>query len=91
LNLLILFGTFGTGLGEGEARVGGRINIIFHSIVLGKPERKMLLGRPRRRWDDNIRRGLRELDVRDENWPDVAQDIFQWRTFVTAAMNLRVL
>jgi len=48
-------------------------------------------GRKRRRWEDNIRRDLREVAVRDENWLDIAQDRIQWRTFVTAAMNLRVL
>jgi len=46
-------------------------------------------GRLRRRWEDNIRRDLREVGVYDENWLDVAQNI-EWRTFVTAAMNLRV-
>jgi len=48
------------------------------------------LGRLRRRLEDNIRRDLREVGVRDENWLDIAQDIIQWRTFVTAAKNLRV-
>jgi len=48
------------------------------------------LGIPRRHWEDNIRRDLREVGVRDENWLDIAQDIIQWRTFATAAMNLRV-
>jgi len=48
------------------------------------------LGRQRHRWEDNITTDLREVGARDENWFDVAQDRIQWRTFVTAAMNLRV-
>jgi len=48
------------------------------------------LGKSRRRWEDNIRRYLRDVGVRDENWLDTAKDRIQWRTFVTAAMNLRV-
>ena len=63
---------------------------ILHSIVVGKPEGKRPLGRPRRRWEDNIRRDLREVGIRDENWLDVAQERILWRTFFTAAMNLRV-
>jgi len=47
------------------------------------------LGRPRGRWEDNIR-DLREEGVRDENWLNVAQYRIQWRTFITVAMNLRV-
>jgi len=48
------------------------------------------LGKLRRRWEDNIRRDLREVGVRDENWLDIGQDRIQWRTFVTASMNLQV-
>lgn len=62
----------------------------LYSILVGRPDGKRPLGRPRRRWEDNIRRDLREVGVRDENWLDTAQDRIQWRTFVTAAMNLRV-
>ena len=62
----------------------------LYSILVGKPEGKRPLGRPRRRWHENSRRDLREVDVQNENWLDLAQDRIQWRTFVTAAMNLRV-
>ena len=58
--------------------------------MVGKPERKRPLGRPRRRWDDNIKRDLREENVKDENWLYFPKNIIQLRTFVTAAMNLRV-
>ena len=70
------------------ARMGEKRRL--YSIVVGKPEGKRPLGRPRRRWEDNIRRDLREVGIRDENWLDVAQERILWRTFVTAAMNLRV-
>ena len=69
------------------ARMGEKRRL--YSIVIGKPDGKRPLGRPRR-WNDNITRDLREVDVQDEYWLDVAQDRIQWRTFVTAAMNLRV-
>jgi hypothetical protein len=48
----------------------------FYSIIVGKPEGKRPLRRPRRRWEDNIRRDLREIGVCDENWLAVAQDIY---------------
>ena len=70
------------------ARMGEKRRL--YSILIGKPEGKRPLGRPRRRWEDNIRRDLREVGIRDENWLDVAQERILWRTFVTAAMNLRV-
>ena len=70
------------------ARMGEKRRL--YSTLVGKPEGKRPLGRPRRRWEDNIRRDLREVGVCDENWLDLAQDRILWRTFVTAAMNLRV-
>ena len=63
--------------------------IIQKKLKKGWPEEKRLVGRPRHRWED-IRRDLREAVVCDENWLDLAQDKIQWRTFVTAVMNLRV-
>ena len=70
------------------ARMGEKRRL--NSIVVGNPEGKRPLGRPRRRCKNNIRRNLRESGVRDENWFDLVQDRILWRTFVTAAMNLRV-
>ena len=70
------------------ARMGEKRRL--YSIVVGKPEGKRPLGRPRRRWEDNIRRDLREVGIRDENWLDVAQERILWRIFVSTAMNLRV-
>ena len=48
------------------------------------------LGRPRRRWEDNIRMDLKEIDINTRNWIDSAQDMDYWRTPVIAALNLRV-
>ena len=56
----------------------------------GKPEGKRPLGRPRRRWVDNIRMDLQELGCGYMDWIGLAQDRDRWRTLVSAVMNLRV-
>jgi hypothetical protein len=56
----------------------------------GKPEGKRPLGRPRRRWMDNIKTELREVGWNGMDWIDLAQDRDQWRAYVNAVMNLRV-
>jgi hypothetical protein len=67
----------------GEKRNGYR-------ILAGKPEGKRPLGRPRRRWEDNIRIDLREIEWGGIDWIDLAQDRDQWRAFLNTVMNLRV-
>jgi hypothetical protein len=57
-------------------------------MVVGKPEGKRLLGRPRSRWEDNIKRDL--LEVGGMYWFDLAQYRDRWRTLLNAVMNLRV-
>jgi hypothetical protein len=57
---------------------------------LGKPERKKLLGRPRRRWLDNIRMDLVEVGWGDVDWIGLAQDRNRWRALVNSVLNLRV-
>jgi hypothetical protein len=59
-------------------------------ILVGKPEGKRLLGRPRHRWVDNIKMDLREIGYDDMDWSDLAQDRDQWRALVNTVMNLRV-
>jgi hypothetical protein len=61
-----------------------------YRILAGKPERKRPLGRPRRRWEDNIRMDLREIGWDGMDWIDLPQDRDQWRAVVTTVMNLRV-
>jgi hypothetical protein len=59
-------------------------------ILVGKPEGKRTLGRPRRRWVDNIKMNLREIGWDGIDWLDLAQDRDQWRALVNTVMNLRV-
>jgi len=54
------------------ARTEGRRRL--YSIAIGRPDGRRPLGRPRRRWEDNIRRDLREVAVRYENWLDIVQE-----------------
>jgi hypothetical protein len=58
--------------------------------VLGKPEGKRPLGRPRGRWVDNIKIDLREIGWDGVDWIDLAQDRDQWRALVNTVRNLRV-
>jgi hypothetical protein len=60
-----------------------------YRILVGKPGGKRPLGRPRRRWVDNIKMDLRER-WDGVNWIDLAQDRDQWRALVNTVMNLRV-
>jgi hypothetical protein len=61
-----------------------------YSILVGKPERKRPLGRPRRRWVDNIKMDLREIGWEGVDWMELAQDRDQWRALVNTMINLRV-
>ena len=54
------------------------------------PTGKRLLGRPRRRWEDNIRMALEEIGINAGNWVDSAQDRNYWRALVNAPLNLQV-
>jgi hypothetical protein len=55
---------------------------------LGKPERKRPLGRPKRRWEDNIKIDLQEVECWGMDWIDMAQDRDRWRALLKAVMNL---
>jgi hypothetical protein len=59
-------------------------------ILVGKPEGKRPLGRPRLRWIDNIKIVLREIGWDGVDWIDLGQDRDQWRALVNTVMNLRV-
>ena len=62
-----------------------------HRVLVGKPEGKRPLGRPRRRWEDSIKMELQEVGGGWEDWMELAQDRDRWRTLVSTVMNLRVL
>jgi hydroxyacyl-ACP dehydratase HTD2-like protein with hotdog domain len=63
---------------------------VVYRFVVGKPKRKTQLGRPRRRWEDNINTELQEVGCGGIDWIDLAQDRDRWWSFVNAVMNLRV-
>ena len=66
------------------------LNLVVHTLTSGKPEGKRPLGRPRRRWVDNIRMDLQEVGCGHVDWIGLAQDRDGWRKLVNAVMNLRV-
>ena len=61
-----------------------------YRVLVGKPEGKRPLGRPRRRWVDNIGMDVQEVGYVYVDWIGLAQDRDRWRTHVSAVMNLRV-
>jgi hypothetical protein len=61
-----------------------------YRVLVGRPEGKRPLGRPRHRWEDNIKLDLREIGIDGANWIQLAQDRFRWRDFVNTVMSLRV-
>jgi hypothetical protein len=68
--------------------MGKKINA--YRILVGEKEGKRPLGKPRRRWLDNIRMDLGEIGWDGVDWIDVTQDRDQWRALVNTVMNLRV-
>jgi hypothetical protein len=70
------------------ARMGeGRV---VHRVLVGKPEGRRPLGRPRRRWEDNIKRDLQEVGGGCRDWMERAHDRDRWRALVSTVMNFRV-
>jgi len=63
---------------------------VLYRVLVGKPEGKRVLGRLRRRWEDNIKMEFQEVGCRGVDWIELAQDRDRWRAFVNAVMNLRV-
>jgi hypothetical protein len=61
-----------------------------YRALVGKPEGRRPLGRPRHRWEDNIKMDLREVGWRGVDWIDLAEDRDRWRALVYTVMNLRV-
>ncbi|KAJ4427852.1 hypothetical protein ANN_25631 [Periplaneta americana] len=71
------------------ARMGEYSNA--YRVLVGRPEGKIPLGRPRRRWENNIKMDLREVGYDGRDWINLAQDRDQWWAYVRTAMNLWVL
>ncbi|KAJ4443847.1 hypothetical protein ANN_05634 [Periplaneta americana] len=69
------------------ARMGESRNA--YRVLVGRPEGKRPLGRPRRRWEDNIKMDLREVEYDGRDWINLPQDRARWRAYVRAGMNLR--
>ena len=61
-----------------------------HRVLVGKPEGKRPLGRPRRKWEDNIKMDLQEVGCGGMDWIELAQDRDRWRALVSTVMNIRV-
>jgi hypothetical protein len=70
------------------ARMGEERGV--YKVLVGRPEGKRPLGRPRCRWEDNIKMDLREIGLDGANWIQLAQDSFLWWACVNTVMNLRV-
>jgi hypothetical protein len=62
----------------------------MYKVLVGKPEGKRPLGRPRRRWKDDIKMDFKEVGCGGMDWIGLAQDRDRWRALVNAVMNLRV-
>jgi hypothetical protein len=62
----------------------------IYRVLIGRPEGKRPLGRPRRRWEDNIKMNLKETGIDGANWMQLAQYRVQWRVCVNTVTNLRV-
>jgi hypothetical protein len=61
-----------------------------HMVLVGKPERKGPLGRPRRKWENNIKMDLQEVGEGCGDWMELAQDRERWRVRLSAVMKFRV-
>jgi hypothetical protein len=70
------------------ARMGEERGV--HRVLVGKPEGKRLKGRPRRRWEDNIKMDLQEVERAGWEWMEMAQDVDRWRALVKCGNELRV-
>jgi hypothetical protein len=67
----------------------GEVTFVYNILVV-RPEGKRPLGRPRRRWKDNIKMNFREIWFLDVDWIHLAQDSDSWRALVKTVMNFRV-
>jgi len=75
-------------MGRACSTYGGEESI--YRVMVGEPEGKRPLGRPRRRWKDNIIMDVQEVGCGSMDWIELAQDRDRWRALVNAVLNLRV-
>ena len=75
-------------MGEAFSTCGERTDV--YRVLVGKPEGKRTLGKPRRRWEGNIKMDLQEVGRVSMDCNDLAQDRNSWRALVNAVMNFRV-
>jgi hypothetical protein len=61
-----------------------------YRVLVGKPEGKRPLGRPRCRWEDHIKMDLQEVGYEDMDWIELAHNRCRWRALINAVMNFRV-
>jgi len=77
-------------MGGACSTYGGEKRRGVYRVLVGKPEGKRPLRRPRGRWEDNIKMDLQEVGCGGMNWIELAQDRDRWQALVNAVMNLRV-
>ena len=77
-------------MGRTRSTYGAVQKCITYRVLVGKPEGKRPLGRPWRRWEDNIKVDLREVGCDPGEWIDLAENRDEWRSYVRAVMNVRV-
>ena len=70
------------------ARMGERR--VLYRVLVGEPQGKRPLARPRRRWEDNIKMDLQEVECGGLDWIELAQDVDRWLALVNVVMNLRI-
>jgi hypothetical protein len=80
-NIVRVWGGHVACMGEGR---------VVYRVLVGKPEGRRPLGRPRRRWEDNVRMDLQDVGCGREDWIGLAQDRDRWRALVSAVRDLRV-
>jgi len=73
-----------------SGHVAHREGINAYNILVGKPQGKRPLGRPRHRWESYIRLDLSQIEWKVLDWMHLAWDRYQWRTHVNTVMNLRI-
>jgi len=77
-------------MGGACSAYGGEERRGVYRVLVGKPEGKRQFGKPRSRWEDNIKMDIQEVGCGGVDWIELAQDRDRWRALVNVVMNLRV-